>query len=118
MRRLCPACKREIEPDAETLDLYREVHAPIPPNMRLHEPVGCVQCGKAGTRGRLAVHEVMVVNNKIQRLTMDRAETSVLRRAALDSGMVPMIHDGLAKAAQGLTCVEDIIRKVGLPVDE
>ena len=118
VRRLCPHCRRETVPDAETLAMFRDIKVPIPPVMRLYEPVGCAQCGKTGTKGRLAVHEVMVVNNRIQRLTMDRAETSVLRREALDGGMIPMIRDGLEKVSQGLTCVDDVIRKVGLPVDD
>ncbi len=117
VRRLCPHCRRETVPDTESLDMFREMGVPIPPVMRLYEPGGCLQCGKSGTRGRVAVHEVMVVNNKIQRLIMERSETSVLHREAMQSGMNPMIYDGLEKVTQGLTCMDDVIRKVGLPAE-
>ena len=118
VRRLCPHCRRETVPDTESLDLFRGMGVPIPPVMRLYEPGGCLQCGKTGTKGRLAVHEVMVVNSRIQRLIMDRSETSVLHKEAMASGMNPMIYDGLEKVSQGLTCMDDVIRKVGLPAEE
>ncbi len=50
----------------------------------------------------------MLVNNRIQRLTMEQAETEQIRKAALEAGMVPMITDGLEKVAQGLTTLDDV----------
>jgi len=117
VRRLCPHCRHETVPDTESLDMFREMGVPIPPVMRLYEPNGCLQCGKTGTKGRVAVHEVMVMNSRIQRLIMERSETSVLHREAMQNGMTPMIYDGLEKVSQGLTCMDDVIRKIGLPAE-
>ena len=56
----------------------------------------------------------MPVNNRVRRLIMERAETEQIRQAALEAGMVPMVRDGLEKAAQGLTTLEGVQRKVGV----
>ena len=115
VRKLCPVCRREVVPDVDTLSLFRQMGATIPPVLRLHEPVGCMQCERLGTKGRIAVHEVMVVNSRIQRLTMQQATTEEIRQAALESGMVPMITDGLEKVSMGLTSLDDVMRKIGAP---
>ncbi len=118
VRRLCPHCRQETTPDAGTLALFRHTGLQAPPDLRVFEPVGCVQCGKVGMKGRLAVHEVMTVNSRIQRLMMERAETGAIRQAALEGGMVPMLGDGLEKASQGLTTLDDVQRKVGFSMEE
>ena len=118
VRKLCPVCRREVVPDVDTLSLFRQMGATIPPVLRLHEPVGCQQCEKIGTKGRIAVHELMVVNSKIQRLTMQQSTTEEIRKAALEAGMVPMITDGLEKVSQGLTSLDDVMRKIGTPSEE
>lgn len=116
--KLCPHCRREVVPDTDTIALFRQLGATIPPVLRLHEPVGCVHCERQGTKGRVACHEIMLVNSRIQRLTMEQAPTKEIRKAALESGMIPMITDGLDKVTMGLMSLDDVQRKVGLPFDE
>ena len=116
--KLCPLCRREVVPDTDTIALFRQLGATIPPVLRLHEPVGCPQCERQGTKGRVACHEIMLVNSRIQRLTMEQAPTKEIRKAALESGMIPMITDGVDKVAMGLTSLDDVQRKVGLPFDD
>jgi type IV pilus assembly protein PilB len=118
VRKLCPTCRREVVPDVDSLALFRQMGATIPPVLRLHEPVGCPQCHQAGTKGRIAVHELMVVNSEVQRLTMQQATTEEIRKAALKAGMIPMITDGLEKVSQGLTSLDDVIRKIGMPTED
>lgn len=113
VQRLCPLCRREVVPDVDTISLFRQMGATIPPVLRLHEPVGCAQCDKIGSKGRAAVHEVMVVNSRIQRLIMQQATSEDVRKAALEAGMVPMITDGLEKVSMGLTSLDDVMRKIG-----
>lgn len=121
VRRLCPQCRREYTPDDARLAVLREMangSGPDAAPLRLYEPVGCAQCDKMGTKGRVALHEVLVANSQLHRLTMDRAETEAIREAAIANGMIPMVVDGLQKAGQGLTTLEDVQRKVGLPGED
>ncbi len=118
VRRLCPHCKREYFPDEDTLAMFRALGGVTEPGMELFEAPGCVKCDKNGTRGRVAVHEVLVANTHIHRLTMEGAETHVIREAAIKNGMIPMIGDGLDKVRRGLTVLEDVQRKIGISVSE
>ena len=118
VRRLCPHCRREAVPDADTLAMYRALGGDAAPGMTLWEGPGCPKCDGKGTRGRVAVHEVLVTNTRINRLTMESAETHILRDAAIENGMIPMIGDGLEKLRSGLTILDDVQRKIGVAMAE
>ena len=49
---------------------------------------------------------------------MEAAETHVLREAAIENGMIPMIGDGLDKLRSGLTLLDDVQRKIGVAIAE
>ncbi len=118
VRRLCPHCRVEVAPDADTLAMYQALGGAVTPGMTLWEGPGCPKCDGKGTRGRVAVHEVLVTNTRINRLTMESAETHILRDAAIENGMIPMIGDGLEKLRSGLTILDDVQRKIGVTVME
>ena len=98
--------------------MFRALGGGNVPGMVLFEGPGCQKCDGHGTRGRVAVHEVLVANTRIHRLTMESAETHVIREAAIENGMIPMIGDGLEKLRQGVTVLDDIQRKIGVSVGE
>jgi len=118
VRRLCPHCRREAVPEPDTLAVYRALGGEVSPGMTLWEGPGCVKCDGKGTRGRVAVHEVLVANTRINRLTMESAETHIIREAAIENGMIPMIGDGLEKLRSGLTLLDDVQRKIGVALAE
>ena len=118
VRRLCPHCRRETVPDTDTLAMYRALGGEAAPGMTLWEGPGCPKCDGKGTKGRVAVHEVLVANTHINRLTMESAETHIIRDAAIENGMIPMIGDGLDKLRSGLTLMDDVQRKIGVALAE
>ena len=63
----------------------------------------CETCIGTGYKGRLAIHEIMPMNDTLRRLTSERADGVTLMEAALDAGFLPMKHDAQAKIAKGLT---------------
>jgi len=110
-RRLCDKCKEQYEPTERDLvengwDFDRNVPG------TLFRAVGCSQCGSTGYRGRLAVHEVMLLTEEIDRLIVARAGSDEIRRVALGQGMVPLRQDGLDKVARGSTTLEEVSRVV------
>jgi type IV pilus assembly protein PilB len=110
-RRLCDRCKTPIEATDEELE-EAGWPARVPKPAVLHRPVGCAQCGRTGYRGRLALHEVMVVDEELERLVIERAPSDAVRAAATAAGMFTLMEDGMHKAAAGLTSLEEIFRVV------
>jgi len=112
-RKLCGNCKRPIEIDTDTLHGMRfpfeqsEGEEP-----RFHEAVGCDRCGGTGYRGRLGIYEMMVVTEEIKDQILHRVSTTEIARTAEANGMIRLRSDGLLKAAQGLTTIEEVFRTV------
>jgi type IV pilus assembly protein PilB len=78
-----------------------------------YKPVGCISCSNTGYRGRLAIHEIMLVTEEIQKLTMANASSAEISSMAEQQGLTRLLDDGLLKAGEGLTSVEEILRVVG-----
>ncbi len=114
VRKLCPHCAVAYEPDDARRTLLQALNGGYAyPAETLYKPGGCPKCDELGTRGRLAVHEILTVDDRIQALTMAAADTKTIREAALEQGMIPMVQDGLEKATLGLTTIDDVQKKVG-----
>jgi type IV pilus assembly protein PilB len=108
-RRLCDWCKRAYAPnDADLARLGWPVDAEPPAT--LCQPIGCRSCGNTGYRGRLALVEIMPISEEIETLAVARSSASDIRRVALAEGMLPLRSDGLGKAAEGLTTMEEVLR--------
>lgn len=110
-RRLCENCRRRVEPSASEL---AAVGFEYPPGVdpTLYEPVGCTRCAETGFRGRVALHEVMLMSERIARLTSERASSDEIRDAAVAEGMRTLRQDGWLKVAQGLTSIQEVLRVV------
>ncbi|HTZ38162.1 MAG TPA: GspE/PulE family protein [Stellaceae bacterium] len=93
VRCLCPACR------APRGDHWRAV--------------GCEACAGTGYRGRTAIAELLLFDEALARLVVARAGERELREAARAAGMVELRSDGLAKAAAGITSVDEVLRVTG-----
>ncbi|MEO7720280.1 MAG: ATPase, T2SS/T4P/T4SS family [Pseudolysinimonas sp.] len=111
-RRLCERCKEGYQHDGNDLVRLGFPMAPDGGVPLLFRPVGCVACSNTGYRGRIALHEVMVVNEEIEKLAVARASSAELNRAAIAAGMLTLRQDGWAKVALGYTSIEEVLRVV------
>ena len=109
-RRLCDWCKLPYTPDNSELAAARWPFEDLPAPDKLYRPVGCRSCSGTGYRGRLAIHEVMQVNEHIERLAVEHASANEIEKVALSGGMRSLRFDGLQKAVDGQTSVEEILR--------
>ncbi|RJF89990.1 type II/IV secretion system protein [Oleomonas cavernae] len=109
VRRLCPVCREPYHPTAEALAALG-LEAVMEPGVTFHRAVGCEACGGSGFRGRLAVLELLPMSETVARLVLARAEAREIARVAVAEGMRPMLADGLAKVAAGLTTVDEVLR--------
>jgi len=111
-RRLCDRCKEGYQHDGGDLMRLGFPMAPDGGVPLLFRPVGCVSCSNTGYRGRIALHEVMVLNEELERLAVARASNADLMRAAIAGGMLTLRQDGWAKVALGYTSIEEVLRVV------
>lgn len=109
VRTLCPRCKDGYVPSGGELRLIG-LSAKDSQDIVLHRPVGCEFCLETGFRGRTGVFELLDMNDTIRRLIASGAPESMIRQSAIESGMVPIGQDGMAKVLAGETCIEELQR--------
>ena len=111
-RRLCKKCKEAYTPTPEALVQARFPWDDGTPLPELFRPAGCSVCSKTGYKGRLALHEVMVVSEEIERLAVERSSSTVIEQVAKSEGMRTLRDDGLDKVLAGVTSLDEILRVV------
>ena len=110
-RKLCSQCTTEQE--METADLPERLRGSVTETtVTMWVPVGCSHCSQTGYRGRLALHEVMTVQESIERLAVSRASSAEIARVAASEGMESLLMDGWAKVLSGQTSLEELLRVV------
>jgi type IV pilus assembly protein PilB len=111
VRRLCSSCRRQYTPDSETLRALNISDADAARHV-FYRAVGCEECNNTGYKGRIALYEVMRVNDKIRRLIAQNGGEDLIREAAVASGMISLGEDGLGKVKAGITTPEELLRVV------
>jgi len=107
VRKLC-TCKKQYEPPQ---DLLKSIGLTPEEAKKItfYEPGGCDACSGSGYKGRMAIFEIMQMTPKVAHLTMERADTSQIRKAAIDDGMILLVQDGLRRIKEGLTTIDEVI---------
>ena len=106
-RRLCPDCKERCAPPDGMVKKFKLKPGAVP---FIYREKGCEKCGGSGYRGRMGIHELLVMNNDIRSLVRPSPSITDLRKAALKSGTLTLQIDGLLKVIQGETSVNEILR--------
>jgi type IV pilus assembly protein PilB len=108
-RRPCDHCAEPVEATPDSL-LRLGLTEDDVAGARLRHGVGCNACAKTGYQGRLALFEVMQVTRAVRDLVVARSAESAVRATALAEGMRSLRVDGLTKALEGLTTLEEVLR--------
>ncbi len=114
-RRVCRDCARPAAPAADSIEKVGRA-ATLPGSPLWQAGAGCNACAHSGYRGRLAIHELLLVTDEIRDLIARRSPEHQVREAARQAGMRSLMEDGVDKAAQGLTTLEEVLRVA--PPDE
>ncbi len=109
VRRICPHCREESALDTEQAATLARQQGVAPP-ATLFRGRGCDRCGGSGYAGRVALIELLAVDDAVGRLILRRADEREIAAAALEGGMRTLVADGLAKAGQGLTTLAELLR--------
>jgi general secretion pathway protein E len=114
VRSLCRACRQPQSPELALIE-YPQLKslASAGNDPTLFQPGGCAACGGTGYRGRTAIAELLVFDEKLSRCVVSRADAATLIAEARAGGMVDLHSDGLAKAAAGITSLDEVMRVTG-----
>ncbi|MBR2142381.1 GspE/PulE family protein [Anaerovibrio sp.] len=106
--RLCPDCCSTylVEPDSPVARFLGEEFRP---GMQLYHRQGCDKCNGKGVKGRIALHEILVIDEKIQECITNRCSLAELEQAINEKGMISIKQDGIAKALAGLVEIEAVM---------
>jgi type IV pilus assembly protein PilB len=108
VRKLCPECREPYQPGPE---IRRELGIPAGEAQTLYRPKGCRLCKNSGYKGRLGIYELMIVNQEIKELLLQKASYGVITdRATRNQGMKTLRMDGIAKVLKGITSIEELNR--------
>ena len=123
VRRICENCKQPFEPDSQTFSRVMKILSEIPQNSGYHIPApelkklrfqkggGCEVCQGLGYKGRVGIFEVMTMNKEVEDLILTGHVSEYdMRSIGIKHGMITMIQDGLLKAVDGITTVEEVFR--------
>lgn len=110
LRVICPECKKPYTPDEKLISLWGENEETSTIKDQLYKGFGCGNCLETGYLGRTAISELLVVNDEIKELIIQRQGSHVIKKAAIDNGMSTLREDGLRKALAGETTLEEVYR--------
>lgn len=127
VRKICPDCKQEFKLTAENiedlekiidtkkmLELFKKNGCLKTGEQKLnswtfYRGAGCHKCNGEGYKGRIGIYEILVVDKKIAEMINKKATVEEIKKAAIDSGFITMLEDGIIKAKQGTTTIEEVL---------
>ncbi len=108
VRKICPHCKTRIEMDDAA---FHDLRVPAWLSIReVYHGEGCAECNYTGFRGRIAIHELLVISDPIRKMIIQGSSSETIRKAAIVDGMTTLQDDGLLKVSQGITTIEEVLR--------
>lgn len=104
VKRLCPMCKSTGLTNEKEMEILG-INEPI----EISRPCGCNFCGSTGYRGRIAVHEIMYMNENMKNAVLTEKNLEVLRKHATDNGMVSLWNSCVRLVEDGTTSIQELL---------
>ena len=124
LRKICPECKVEDAIDNDIMTKILNILSKIPMesaekldakelnNLKFYKGQGCPACHGLGYKGRVGVYEIMTMNAEIEKVILSgKVSEYEIEAIAIKNGMLTMVQDGLLKAKDGITAVEEVFKK-------
>ena len=106
-RRICAKCRESYEPTKAMLAVMQQMGLEC---RELFRGAGCEKCRNTGYSGRIAIHELLVVDDALREAIAISPTVHALTEYAQRAGMIPMRYDGLRKVREGLTTIEEVLQ--------
>ena len=105
VRRICTNCREAIEPDEFEIQSLR-----LDPGQKIYKGKGCTECSDKGYKGRIAIHEIVVMTKKMKALLERRASEEDMRQLAVTEGTQMLQESARALVLEGITTVDELNR--------
>ena len=105
VRRICTNCREAITPDEYDVDTLR-----LEPGQKIYKGKGCSECNEKGYKGRIAIHEIVVMTKKMKALLEKRASEEDMRQLAVTEGTQMLQESARALVLEGITTVDELNR--------
>jgi len=124
VKRLCPECKRQIEPPPQIKEAIEKEIVQIPEvtkknyaslwenGIKIWEAPGCKFCSNKGTKGRIAIFEILSMSRELEKIIVEGPTESKLIAESQRQGMITMKQDGFLKVLQGYVSFEEVMGAV------
>jgi type IV pilus assembly protein PilB len=106
-RRICAKCKEAYEPSRGVRTLVQQMGLEI---NQFYRGTGCARCRNTGYSGRIAIHELLVIDDAMRETINSNGTLQAITDHARRSGMIPLRYDGLRKVKEGLTTIEEVLK--------
>ena len=111
IRKLCPKCKEKYKIEETVL---KKMGFPVDQGLEFYRPIGCEHCRKTGYRGRMALLEVLSVDDTVKDMIVSRAdEQKIVEYAIEHKDFKYLKEDGFKKCLKGITSLEEVLRVAG-----
>lgn len=132
VRRVCKFCKEEYDPPKEILDELKDILQEINSNkllmtkdveisklvkqflnqdiLKLYRGKGCQKCSNTGYKGRIGIYELLTNSDSITHAILEEKPTSAISKLAIEDGMLTLMQDGVLRAFEGITTLEEVMR--------
>ncbi len=110
VRRVCAACKEPIEPDPVILD---EIARNYPERVKgavFYKARGCPACNYTGYHGRIALFEMLVIDDDLRGMIAHQESAGQVRVKAIENGLITLRQDGWSSVLEGVTTIEEVLR--------
>ncbi|MFX3674583.1 MAG: GspE/PulE family protein [Paenisporosarcina sp.] len=107
VRKICDDCKTEHIPNAVEKAVFAKRYIAIE---KVFKGAGCPTCQATGYKGRIALHEMFILDDQIRSLLFNEASMFDIQKEAMKQGMIPLIDDGLLKVKAGITSLEEVLK--------
>lgn len=124
IRKVCPHCRkaRKLQDLPEHMrhavekaikrtdkkELISRIPGEVLQNPQFYEAVGCPQCDNIGYKGRVGIYEILEITQNIKKMIIDGASATMINEVAIADGMISLEQDGIIKALNGITTLEEV----------
>ena len=111
VRRICTNCREEYTPGPDEVELLH-----LKPGQKLYRGAGCSECNEKGYKGRIAIHEVVIMTKAMRALLEKRASEDEMRQLAISEGTLMLADSAAQLVLEGITTVQEM-SKVTYSID-
>jgi len=111
VRVVCPKCKEQYQPPRDAIKRLG-IDGDGDTKVLFYRGKGCDHCRGNGYKGRIGVYELMIMNDRIRDLVLQKASSHLMREVAIESGMKTLRDDAIAKILLGQTTLEECLRVI------